>query len=60
MKKNKYVKPDIEITLLHADRILAAVSKTAGNTDDIPGYGGEGDGEDLAKKNNAWSSWDED
>lgn len=64
MKKNRYIKPDIEITLLYAERILAAVSSTSGsdpngNKTDVPGYGGEGDGEDMAKKHNAWATWDE-
>lgn len=30
-----------------------------GGTTDGPEYGGDGNGEDMAKKNNAWSSWDE-
>ena len=64
MKKKTYIKPSIDITLLHTDRILTAVSNTSGsdpngNKTDAPGYGGEGSGEDMAKDHNAWSSWDE-
>lgn len=68
MKKQQYTKPATSIVESYMERVMTTVSHTKGESPDgkdtdVPGWGGEGDGSDEdmngAKKNNAWSSWDE-
>lgn len=64
MKKQQYTKPATSIVESYMERVMTAVSDTKtetpdGTTTDGPVFDGVGNGEDMAKKNNAWASWDE-
>ena len=64
MKKQQYIKPATSIVKSYMERVMTAVSKTHtetpdGTPTDGPEYAGPGKGDDMAKKNNAWSNWDE-
>ena len=64
MKKQQYTKPTTSTVKSYMERVMTTVSNTKtensdGTSTDGPEYDGDGNGEDMAKKNNAWSSWDE-
>jgi len=66
MKKKEYIQPQTKITLLQTENLLAALSGTDGDDPnggkpEVPGYGGNSEGDDAAKKYNfnSWSTWDD-
>lgn len=67
MKKKEYIQPQTKTMLLQTENLLAALSNTETDTPpgtpsaDGPTLGGDGDGDDAAKKYdfNSWSTWDD-
>lgn len=64
MKKYQYIKPNITILATKTESLLITPSphtedKTGGE-ETGPAYGGTGGNKDLAKKFDAWSTWDDD
>lgn len=64
MKRYQYIKPNITILATKTESLLTILSshtedKTGGN-ENGPSDGGIGGKTDLAKKFDAWSTWDDD
>lgn len=65
MKRYQYIKPNITILATKTESHLTTLSpphtedKTGGE-ETGPAYGGIGGESDLAKKFDAWSTWDDD
>lgn len=64
MKKYQYIKPNITILATKTESLLTILSPhtkdNTGGEETGPAYGGTGGNKDLAKKFDAWSTWDDD
>ncbi len=65
--KKTYITPKVEIVSAFSEAICQMVTGSDGHhkdngdygTEEPIGWGGNSDGDDFAKRHNAWSTWDD-